>query len=400
MSRSATPALSYTSSCSSTTTLITLASDRSLPLPPPPTTNDLPPAERARLMRSTRKIGALLGTTPHFADADPYTPYPCYPYNHAHSRSASSTSLLPIGPAARLRDEEERARLQEKRRRRQGSVFEVVSGDLASFEVVPRRSVDSVSSASTESKGNGKVKRQPRPLVLCLETRAVEAHGEEDVFSLPCTPTTATVLGESIKISTPLPGATPLSPLSPNHSSSPHSRIPATPHSSRFSTFTSGSPLVFAPVTTPDTPRPHFTKSSSAPMTPLTPRCYSSSSPSPSPKTPSPTLNTRRKKMAKLAKQFGENVPPELVFHSHAQSHSPSHSHSSSQPQATPKPAPAQEKTRRRRSMSVDFAFEVATGTGTVVGKGVAFSGGENWVGEWNRDIRDVQKGLRALRVR
>jgi len=110
---------------------------------------------------------------------------------------------------------------------------------------------------------------------------------------------------------------------------------------------------------------------------------FSSKPPSPS------TLQGRRKKMAKLAKQFGENVPPELVFRS----------------DAPPKPeAPRrEERAQRRRSMSVGYAMTVNTidvSSGQVVGMGVAFSSGESWVGEWNRDIKDVQKGLRALRVR
>ncbi|KAG2126078.1 hypothetical protein BD769DRAFT_1462708 [Suillus cothurnatus] len=86
----------------------------------------------------------------------------------------------------------------------------------------------------------------------------------------------------------------------------------------------------------------------------------------PTPRTPSfDAAELRRKRMAKLARHLGENVPPELV---------------------TVRGPPAQFRSeedvpkRKRHSMS--------TRTNS------------DWVGEWNRsDIRDVQRELRNLRA-
>ncbi|TFK51807.1 hypothetical protein OE88DRAFT_1629067, partial [Heliocybe sulcata] len=112
----------------------------------------------------------------------------------------------------------------------------------------------------------------------------------------------------------------------------------------------------------PDTPPSVSQQPAELPSAPMTPS--SARPPSPS------ALQSRRKKMAKLAKQFGENVPAELVF-----------------------PSERDQRAQRRRSRSFDSPSYSVT-----VDVSVAFSS-ESWVGEWNRDIKDVQKGLRALRL-
>lgn len=38
---------------------------------PPPTNNCLDPEQRTRLLRSTRKLEAILGATPHLLDSEP-----------------------------------------------------------------------------------------------------------------------------------------------------------------------------------------------------------------------------------------------------------------------------------------------------------------------------------------
>ncbi|KAL0948482.1 hypothetical protein HGRIS_011051 [Hohenbuehelia grisea] len=54
---------------------------------PPPTHNALQPAQRIRLMRSTRKLGAILGATPHLID--PYES--SYPISRSQSTSSVSS---------------------------------------------------------------------------------------------------------------------------------------------------------------------------------------------------------------------------------------------------------------------------------------------------------------------
>ncbi|KAJ7676628.1 hypothetical protein DFH06DRAFT_1317249 [Mycena polygramma] len=63
----------------------------------PPTTHTLPPAQRLRLLRSTRKLGAVLGETPLLLESQSHSPTP--PISHpfvlgrsASTRSASSTN--------------------------------------------------------------------------------------------------------------------------------------------------------------------------------------------------------------------------------------------------------------------------------------------------------------------
>ncbi|KAJ7835128.1 hypothetical protein B0H14DRAFT_3461608 [Mycena olivaceomarginata] len=55
----------------------------------PPTTHVLPHAQRLRLMRSTRKLGALLGETPLLVDSSPAA---ANSFSPAHGRSASTMS--------------------------------------------------------------------------------------------------------------------------------------------------------------------------------------------------------------------------------------------------------------------------------------------------------------------
>ncbi|KAJ7726591.1 hypothetical protein B0H14DRAFT_3519039 [Mycena olivaceomarginata] len=58
----------------------------------PPTTHVLPHAQRLRLMRSTRKLGALLGETPLLVES---SPTPANSFNPTHGRSASTMSTVP-----------------------------------------------------------------------------------------------------------------------------------------------------------------------------------------------------------------------------------------------------------------------------------------------------------------
>jgi len=86
-------------------------------------------------------------------------------------------------------------------------------------------------------------------------------------------------------------------------------------------------------------------------------------------------VDAKRKKMSKVNRTFGENVPTELIF------------------PAPRNPAPSftacsDPVTRNRRSMTVSTTQVWSTGT-------------QGWVGEWNRgNIREVQVQLRQLKAR
>jgi len=85
--------------------------------------------------------------------------------------------------------------------------------------------------------------------------------------------------------------------------------------------------------------------------------------------------DAKRKKMSKVNRTFGENVPTELIFPA---PRNPT-------PSFTSTPATV---TRNRRSMTISTPHGWSTGT-------------KGWVGEWNRgDIRQVQAQLRQLKAR
>ncbi|KAG1810573.1 uncharacterized protein BJ212DRAFT_1377555 [Suillus subaureus] len=129
----------------------------------------------------------------------------------------------------------------------------------------------------------------------------------------------------------------------------------------------------------PVSPTDHY--STSLPPTPSSASATSAYFP-PTPRTPSfDAAELRRKRMAKLARHLGENVPSELVT-----AHGP----------------PAQLRSegvpnRKRRSMSVDLTSPPIAPRPKVSSETRTNS---DWVGEWNRpDIRDVQRELRNLKA-
>lgn len=263
---------------------------------PPPTTNVLDSRQRMRLIRSARKLGAVMGTTPYLLEADvPIT-------------------LLPIGGTKKS--------VTGKALKRQGSIFMHYNRDSPS--------VTSFSSVSTSS-----------------------FHSPSASFvSLPSSMRST----ESLSVTPP--------------------------------------GLCVRSRKSADKPRPLYLRMNAVPVSPTDHRCASlPPSPSsarassayfpPTPRTPSfDAAELRRKRMAKLARHLGENVPPELV---------------------TAQGPPAQLRSeedvpnRKRRSMSVDLTSppiasrpEASSQTRT----------DSDWVGEWNRpDIRDVQRELRNLKA-
>ncbi|KAH7884071.1 hypothetical protein F5I97DRAFT_1898067 [Phlebopus sp. FC_14] len=191
------------------------------------------------------------------------------------------------------------------------------------------------------------------------------------------------------------------------HSSSPSASLISLPKSTAPSMQTGES----VPVTPPglsshirgrssaEKPRPLYLRLNTVPVSPTDNRFPSSLPPTPTsrasishfpPSPSSPSFFTtpdiaevRRKRMAKLARTLGENVPTELVFAS----------------EASPARPAADETRRKRRSMSVSHAY--SKDAPFVHRKASSSRPKQDWVGEWNRgDIREVQKELRNLKAR
>lgn len=144
-----------------------------------------------------------------------------------------------------------------------------------------------------------------------------------------------------------------------------------------------------------DKPRPLYLRMNAVPVLPTDHRCkslpptpssaHATSADFPStPRTPSfDAAEVRRKRMAKLTRHLGENVPPELVT-----------------AQGPPVQLRSEEDVlnRKRRSISVDLPSPQNT---PIAPRSEVFSqANSDWVGEWNRsDIREVQRELRNLRA-
>ncbi|EKM55709.1 uncharacterized protein PHACADRAFT_256523 [Phanerochaete carnosa HHB-10118-sp] len=241
---------------------------------PPHTCNTLDHCQRARLIRSTRKLGAVLGTTPRFAEADE-----CPLQTQTTSKKTKAA-------------------------RRHASVFTLFP-EIASFSELVSRKESTYSTSSSNSS----------LLSLMQESRP----------SLDVCPTP-----KSLKGRRSAEGPRPLV--------------------LRINT---------VPVSHVDTRVP---LSSCAGAVPITPTC------SDGPQLPS-DAEVRRRRMAKLKRTLGENIPPEMVFAS---------LHAEQAPSVTATPPP-------KRSSEV---WVTADRNGT-------------WVGEWNRsDIGEVQRQLRNLRAR
>ncbi|KAI0328739.1 hypothetical protein GY45DRAFT_1372097 [Cubamyces sp. BRFM 1775] len=353
-------------------------------LSPPPTSNTLDARQRTRLIRSTRKLGAVLGTTPQLAEDD---------------SPSSSPTLLPItghGRRSPLR------KTSAFNKRRQGSVFELPPPSASPSSPFYDSASSSVSSLSL-SRASLESTTSVDSASSLPPAKSFTKHVREKSRSK----------GKQAPLPTPLVLRLNAVPLPP---SDPRVQPPITPDTSATLTFASAS-----------------TAGSMMPTTPTTPI------------TPTVT-ETRRKRLAKLKRTLGENVPIELVLplrsaqNRKTSSTSTSASSSPITPPAapmvyspppapfTPRPrtangnakAPRQQqqqqiskatlpraqapRANRRRSMSVDFqtaAQEETVHSPERRSSRVWVTGNGMWTGEWNRkDIREVQQQLRALRVR
>ncbi|EIW85933.1 hypothetical protein CONPUDRAFT_133632 [Coniophora puteana RWD-64-598 SS2] len=173
-----------------------------------------------------------------------------------------------------------------------------------------------------------------------------------------------------------------------------------------------------------------FNFTSFLPCSPLRSQTRPASTPSPIwPPTPHTALPSppcpeviRQKRLAKLSRTLGEDIPAELVF-------PPQPSRRASEERLAPAPAPAPaaasavsaaKRKQRRRSKTLDFGSggavprspapfdpyfqrapeDIPPVPALPEGAKAKREQPHEWVGEWNRDnIRDVQKALRHLRL-
>lgn len=287
-----------------------MSSTSSVTAPPPPTTHKLDSVQRTRVMRSSRKLGAVLGATPFLIES-----------------SGCSISAT-LHPASSLH-ENDHGRVpsptQIKRHRRQGSIFEELPIHSAPHSCDPRSSKESLLTLVGSS-----TDEVPMPLVLAANSRR---SGDAPGPLVLCL--------NSIPMSPPDSNSTPLSPLSAN---------------------------------------------TEVPPTPTTPIELS-------------RAEARRRKMARVVRTLGENVPVELVFQSSDTEHTPKpkklvSSRSMSRSQST--------KSHRRRSASLGSNSQwqrLLDLPAPVFSSGARAPEDQRWVGEWNRrNIAQVQRELRALR--
>jgi hypothetical protein len=260
---------------------------------PPPTLNNLEPHERTRLLRSTRKLESLLGTTPfllehadimvstHTAKAHrregrifgsplPLPPSPSYSHSSKTTPDSDGSFVFVTGPSSlehTLPPFELTLAMDE------------VSLFAKKQKTSKKRETSKDRCRPTKSKAKSKARTKkgtppsplPHPLVLCLrsvpDARLAPGHVRPSLFAI----------------------------CSPSHSKSrptaqPNLHVPSTP-------------------TTPTTQAPL------TPLSPLSPAFYSSNhSEFGSELEREKEHDQRRKKFAKLTRTLGENVPPELVF--------------------------------------------------------------------------------------
>lgn len=278
--------------------------------PPPPTTNKLDAAQRARVIRSSRKLGAVLGTTPFLLE------------------SCGSTVAARLHPASRFHD----AHLHPlpshvKLHHRECSDSEESRASSESLPLFPVSRYSSSSKESLLSMSEPSTEEFPVPLVIAARSKS--------------------------------PGGT-------------------------------SRPIILlnsAPTSSSD---PRMQNMSLAPLAPYADE----------PSSPVELSRTeiRRRKMARVVRTLGENVPPELVFHS-SDADSP-RNHLA--PTVLVKRSTT--KGHRRRSASLGSNpqwHQLSDPLAPVFSSSSKAPEDQRWVGGWNRrNITQVQRELRTLRRR
>jgi len=263
------------------------------------------------LIKSTRKLGQVLGTTPYLLETSSDYPVTFHPFgSRTSSPTPSSTSTSSTTSSTSTSSAESTKSI--KRSRRQGSIFQYspiahsASSSTSSLSLPGNASSSSVDLPSTHSvpvSRRSKDANRPPPLILHLNPVVVSPDDHR------------------IRRAQLSPLPTPLSPVIDDFPMSP---------------MTPTSNAVF-----------HQKKE----------------------------VDAKRKKVNKINRTFGENVPTELIFPTVVDC----------APLLTSRPPTV---TRKRRSMTVSSTQVWCTGS-------------QSWVGEWNRgNIQEVQAQLRQLKAR
>ncbi|PSR72661.1 hypothetical protein PHLCEN_2v11469 [Hermanssonia centrifuga] len=260
---------------------------------PPLTSNTLESYQRARLVRSTRKLGAVLGTTPRLVEPEPI-PIKLLPIGRSSTSSLSSNGHnSPYG----YHHGYPRSYTSVKASPSINSVYSSSSSNssVVSLTLPPTYSSDVLPTPKSFSSKPRRSANTPHPLVLRVNTVPVKPSD----IRVPMSPFTASIV-----------------PIVPG-------------------------------CTEPDTP--------------VVPSA----------------AEVRRKRMAKLTRTLGENIPPEIVF-------------------------PPTTSTSNARSAPTQR--QLATAVHPIKRSSRVWMTGSNlgtWTGEWNRkDIKEVQKKLRTLKAR
>jgi len=160
-------------------------------LPPPPTSNHLDLNQKSRLIKSTRKLGQVLGTTPYLLETRAELPITLLPIGPRTGSPTPSTSSASSAESIR----------SIKRFRRQGSIFQhspiahSASSSTSSLSLPGNMSSSSVELPSTHSvpvSRRSKDTHRPPPLVLHLNPVIVSPDdhriGEAQLSPLPAPP--------------------------------------------------------------------------------------------------------------------------------------------------------------------------------------------------------------------
>jgi hypothetical protein len=348
----------------------------------PPTSNELNDLQKARLMRSTRKLAAVLGTTPYLLD-----PVDESESSEAESFSSCDNSSAPYYTDDRVSTPSIYSRSTSRASKREGRIFSSSSSmcstsSLASwFSISDSDFYESSSSQSSVSSFHNIT----RPPVV-----------PPSYHSSPV-----------VKVS--LPGLIPEKKISSKQANPLNLRL---------------NPVLLSPSDN------RFALTS--PLLPPTPRSPESMVFASRKKATSPA--DRRKKMTKLYRTLGENVPPQLVFRGSA---TEGHDADDEDDVFTPKQSnylrprlPSFSRTTNLMGSTVSHGRSLSTpqllsaGTASVVRRGpfrhvrqstTAFAelhtrcetpdsvrshATTSWEGQWNvHDIANVQKALRTLRA-
>jgi hypothetical protein len=284
---------------------------------PPPTTNNLDAAQRARVMRSSRKLGAVLGTTPILLEC--------------RGKALMPTVLHPVTK----RDDHISSHTKRHHRYR-----EVASSISETSPLTKSLSRTSVSSEESFLDPNSSTEDLPIPKVVLPARTRSQRDAQPPLL---------------LRLNT----------------------VPLSPSDSRVQSSVPMSPL---------------SANTDIPPTPATPIELS-------------RAETRRRKMARVVRLLGENVPPELVFRPsdmECPENSPGPSPTPHDTRSGSRPTRTSAKLMRPRSRSLGAGSQwqrILELPAPVFSSGARAPADQQWVGVWNRrNIAQVQRELRTLR--